>query len=685
MTRKQWWNTTCAFLATMGFMQPSAMFAAETARAYAPAVTIGPRSSALVASKIVSPESEPSLTPAAKLALLQKKIKYVFVLFQENRSFDQHFGTFPGANGLFPHTNQAGWSQKIVDTSGNVTQITPFKIPNSVVNTANAVVPLYPADTDSVDHSHAGIVNSIDYSNGKTLNDRYALNEEGLTTDSQGNIVSRSTGAPLSSLSPPTEAAVQKGELVMAHLDCDTVPFLWEYADRFTLFDNFHMTVTGPSTPNAIAMIAGQSGLTQWALHPSESAKNVGGTTLTSSGGEPVTADPGPFAGSNLDYSPVKPPYGPNDESPATPALNQTYATLPLSFIVSNINDIIKADENPALDLADVQADIATISAKDLPVNWGWYQEGYDHEPTDPSGTTTYATYITHHNGPQYFGYLGDNTNVLGHNLHGLGDFYTAINAGKLPAAGGVFYVRGGYGNNDGLIPQDPTTSIQNAFAGSDDHPGYSDTQIAEALLADSVNAIASSKYWLQSAIIITYDETDGLWDHVPAAIRVNDSFGDPLQGGPRIPAIVISPYSAVHTINSSYAEHSSVIKFIDELFNLVPLQKLPNEAKAEAIGKATIQPNMGPIDGVANLNDLTSAFDNARLAGTAAPLPAEYAEIPATVVHTLPHYNGQGCYTLNIVPTDYVNGTLLDPAPADFNPRPSSAPGLPTAPGWVP
>jgi len=248
-----------------------------------------------------------------------------------------------------------------------------------------------------------------------------------------------------------------------------------------------------------------------------------------------------------------------------------------------------------------------------------------------------------------------------------------------------VFYVRGGYGNNDGLVPVDPTPGIQADFAGSDDHPGYSDAQIAEALLADSVNAIATSKYWSQSAIIITYDETDGLYDHAPSAIRVSDSFGNPLSGGPRIPAIVVSPYAAVHTINSGYAEHSSVIKFINELFNLVPLQKLPDEAKAAKIGAQTIEANMGPVDAEAYINDLTGAFDNARLAGTAAPLPAAYATIPATVVHTLPHYNGQGCYTLNIVPTDYVNGVLLDPAPADFNPRPSSSPGTPTVPGWTP
>ena len=61
---------------------------------------------------------------------------------------------------------------------------------------------------------------------------------------------------------------MQKGELVVGHVDCDTAPFLWNYADRFTLFDNFFDTVIGPSTPNAIAMIAGQSGETQWVKHP---------------------------------------------------------------------------------------------------------------------------------------------------------------------------------------------------------------------------------------------------------------------------------------------------------------------------------------------------------------------------------------------------------------------------------
>ena len=66
----------------------------------------------------------------------------------------------------------------------------------------------------------------------------------------------------------------------------------------------------------------------------------------------------------------------------------------------------------------------------------------------------------------------------------------------------------------------------------NDDHPGYSDAQISEALLADEVNAIAKSPYWKNSVIIITYDETDGMYDHVPPQIRIKDAGGLPLEAG---------------------------------------------------------------------------------------------------------------------------------------------------------
>ncbi len=679
MLRQQWLKTTCAAVTSMGLLQPTMLFAAET-----PGLHIAPRSSDIVARNVVPASREPVLNHTQKLALLQQNIKYVWVLFQENRSFDFYFGTFPGAEGYYSGSGvKAGLSQPIVNTDGSVGTISPFLIPETVTVTGSnppQTVPLYPADTDSVDHSHGGIDNSLDVVSGVSKNDRYALNEEGFTTDANGNIITKS-GVPVSQATPPSEAQKQKGELDLGHVDCTEAPILWQWADRFTLFDNFHQTVIGPSTPNAIALIAGQSGVTQWALHPEQGANNTGSGAVQESGGQPVTADPGPFAGSNFDQSPVKPPYGPNDESPAKPALNQTYASLPLSFAGSRINKIIQADQNPALDLIDVQADIAKISSSNPYVPWNWYQEGYGLEPTDGSGPATYATYITHHNGPQYFGYVGDNTTEQ-KNIHALAPFFTDLAALKFKP--GVVYVRSGYGNNDGLLPLDPNPVVQANLTGGDDHPGYSDLQISSAEVADAVNAIAASPYWKHSAIIITYDETDGLYDHQPISIRSYDPFGAPLSGGPRIPTIVISPFSSVHAISSVNSEHSSVIKFINELFGLTPLEALPDERKARKLGQTEFgQPNLTPVDDESSIGELFEAFDNARLSGTVPPLPGYYAEIPGA--HSLPQYGGQGCAVLNIVPTDYQNGKLIDPAPVDFNPRPSTTPGIPTSGTWTP
>jgi phospholipase C len=70
-------------------------------------------------------------------------------------------------------------------------------------------------------------------------------------------------------------------------------------------------------------------------------------------------------------------------------------------------------------------------------------------------------------------------------------------------------------------------------------------------------------------------------------------------------------------------------------------------------------------------------------LFGLVEPLPATYAIIPAVQVLSLPHAGGQGCKALQITPTDMVKGVLIDPAPADFNPRPSTNPGTPTSGSW--
>jgi phospholipase C len=643
-----------------------------------PLVELAPPSSPEVA-KYVKPIIHPNtLTTAQQWALLQSKVKYVFVLFQENRSFDFYFGTYPGANGLFsqPAANTPGFVQPIVNTDGSVGTISPFLIPQTVTNTNSQVVQLYPEDTDSVNHGHTAIDAKLDLNgSGVAQNDRYAFIEEGL----KGSL---SADGSTYTGTAPTLAQKQKGELVMGHVDCTTAPFMWNYADRFTLFDNFFDTVIGPSTPNAIAMFSGQSGETMWVNNP-----ELGANYTTNNSFVPVTGDPQPFWGSALDiFTPPSQQQPTESGAPGTtnPASNLTFASLGLSFMGNQAANITSHDLDPAFDLSDIQEDIAKLtSGTTKPVPWAWYQEGYDKEPTDTGSTASHVNYIAHHDAPQYFGYEANNPSETSKHLKGLNDFFVAINGKKLSP--GVYYIRGGYGNNDGLKPRSQSPSVQANFPGNDDHPGYSDLQISEALLADEINAIASSPYWSQSAIIITYDETDGLYDHTQPTVRSWDSLGNALDQGPRIPAIVISPYSAVHTISHEPSEHGSVIKFIDGLYNLVPLAQLPDEAAALQLGQTEFnQQWLGPSDNPALPNgSLLSAFDWNRLQGTEPPLPASYAMIPPALVTSLPHFSGQGCRILGITPTDYQKGAVIDPAPADFNPRPGSNPGLPTTPGW--
>ncbi len=675
MTFSRYLRSSTALAVVAGLLQAQAALAQTASQAD---MTVMPDSSRFVKQYASVPALAPVLTNAQKQALLKQHIKHVFVLFQENRSFDQYFGTFPGVDGLFAKgalkPNLPGGVQQILNTDGSVGTISPFLIPQTITATNGQTVPLYPSDLADVDHGHTGIDNSIDIdpATNISLNDRFALDNEGYTTNASGQIVSKTTLLPPTT--KPSLATKQAGEVPMGHVDCDTIPFMWQYADRFAVMDNFHMTINGPSTPNAIALIAGQGGETQWVKHPDQSAN------------EPLTGDPGPFPGSNKDTTAVKPPYG-TDESPATPTNVQTYATLPLSFMGPKIKSIIKSDENPTLDLLDVQNDIQAIAKQDKTnVPWGWYQEGYDHENYDAAGQASHASYIVHHNGPQYFGYLASNTQEIV-NLHGLGDFFTDVANRALPPEG-VFYVRGGYNNTDALKPLDPNPAVQAAFAGNDDHPAYSDSQISEALLADEINAIAMSPYWKDSAIVITYDETSGNYDHKAFSPRNVSPDGGAYAGSQRIPAIVISPYGLAHVAVHEYAEHSTVIKFINNLFSLTPLSELPDEAAALVAGQAQFgQSKLGPADSnaVQPMSDMSNAFDNARLTGTQPPLPPAYAMIPPAQVHTLPHYNGKGCSTLNITPTDYKNGTPIDPPPADFNPRPAATPGIPSSGTWTP
>ncbi len=605
---------------------------------------------------VVKAGAEPHLTAAQMASLIRHHIKYVFVLYQENRSFDSYFGSFPGADGIYsqPPAQTPGFRQKLIGVSGKVETIEPFRIGPKQ----------FAADTDDIDHSHPIMFAKMNIKNGQALMNHYALVEERKYWKS---------GAT------PSLKAKQMGELAMAHEDCNTIPILWRYANRFVLMDHMFQDMVGPSTPGNLSIFAAQTGLTQWALHPNEAWQH------SNQPGEPVDSDIGPVWGSAKDKMAQKlVPYNPRSYARTEMGkvqTNQTYATIALTAAGGTVVQKTDADLDKKVDLADVNQDIAFIQRLDQnKVAWRWFQEGYsakpvsgDLGPKDADGV--HASYITHHNGPQYFGYIANNPKMAA-DMGGMRAFFAAVSGGTLPTEGGVFYLKGGYQNGFGLRPSDPNAAVQKRFRGDDDHPGYSDAQISEAMLARAVNAIAQSKYWAHSAIIITWDDSEGDYDHVPPPNLATAPNGTRLSDGPRVPFLVISPFAKIHAVSHAIGNQASVIKFVDAVFHLPPLATLPDEQKGRKIGLKTMhQKYMGPFDAeTPDVTNLFSAFDPARLDGRAKPLPARYAMVPVSWTTELPAQTGADCKAIGVVPTD-IQLHLPNPIPADFNPRPKTNP----------
>ena len=411
--------------------------------------------------------------------------------------------------------------------------------------------------------------------------------------------------------------------------------------------------------------------------------------------------DPQPFYGSQFDTTVAnRQPAGSRDGyKNSNIATNMTFATVPLTMAGRNAARVTSNDYNADFDLPDIKQDIPFITSRGgAPVSWRWYEEGYDHEPTDGVGVASHDSYVSHHEGPQYFGYIANNPDFA-KNLRGLGDIFTDIDHDKLPPDGGVFYVRGGFAAVSGEAPpiQNPhypnpngldvieRGTIRDNKGGDDDHPGYSDRQLSEAMAARVINAVASRPgLWAQSAIIITYDESDGFYDHVPPRILSYGPDQLPLARGIRVPMILISPYARAHAVSRAEGDHNAVIETLDALYDLPPLATLPDEAQAIVTGEEAqfngpngfVQHHLGPRDiNTPETDDLLSGFEPKRLTGELPPLPASLALIPDAVVNHLPHYDGKGCSAIGVVPEDR-RQNISTTVPDGFNTLPITFPG---------
>jgi phospholipase C len=122
-----------------------------------------------------------------------------------------------------------------------------------------------------------------------------------------------------------------------------------------------------------------------------------------------------------------------------------------------------------------------------------------------------------------------------------------------------------------------PSVSFVKPSGLVDGHPQSSKLNLFEALLDNIVDRVrAKPELFAETAIIVTWDESGGFYDS--GFIQPVDFFGD----GPRVPFLVISPFSRGGNVVHTYYDHVSITKFIERNWGLKPLSprsrdNLPN------------------------------------------------------------------------------------------------------------
>ncbi|MBR7837276.1 phospholipase C, phosphocholine-specific [Actinospica durhamensis] len=336
-----------------------------------------------------------------------------------------------------------------------------------------------------------------------------------------------------------------KGPTTMAYLERGDIPFHYALADAFTVCDAYHCSLLTCTDPNRYYLWTGYTG-------------NDG------QGGGPVLDN----AEAGYDWS-----------------------TYPERLLEAGVSWKVYQDQGTGLD-ADGY--------------WGWTSDAY-------------------------IGNYGDNSLLYFDNYRNAqpGDpLYQAARTGTDADSAGTldFFDQLKSDVRGGRLPQVSYIVAPEAFC---EHPNWPANygawyiaQVIEALTADP-------EVWSKTALFITFDENDGFFDHAvppvpPASASQGASTVDvtgelfpgdadfvagPYGLGPRVPMLVVSPFSTGGWVNSEVFDHTSVIRFIEKRFGVH-------------------EPNISDWRRTV-VGDLTSAFDFAKDATTVPALPDTGAYLP--------------------------------------------------------
>ena len=141
----------------------------------------------------------------------------------------------------------------------------------------------------------------------------------------------------------------------------------------------------------------------------------------------------------------------------------------------------------------------------------------------------------------------------------------------------------------------DPFFLGEDQGGSNDDHP-HADIHRGQAFVSLIANAIANSPLWSKTALVVTYDEWGGFFDHVRPPRLPDDAPTkdfDHAQAGFRVPSFVFSPFARRGGIDHSVYDHTSMLKFVEWRWGLAPLAPRDRAARNLAYALDFAKPNV--------------------------------------------------------------------------------------------
>ena len=376
-------------------------------------------------------------------------------------------------------------------------------------------------------------------------------------------------------------------------------PYLKYLADNFAMSDNFHQAVMGGTGANHVMLGTGDA---IWFADSNGNPVEPPHNQLVAAGSPNAgivdeVENPNPQPGTNNWYtedgygggSYGSPSYGGGPYTNCADATQPGVAPITsyLSSLARHVNPNCDANHfyllnnyNPGYygngssayaDIGNPNETVFTIPPSPLRdvgdelneknISWAYYGDQWSTYLANPDGNyvTPDNTYCNICNPFQYSTSIMTSAAGRSH-LQDTTSLYQAIQKGTLPA---VSYVK-----PDGWLDGHPSSSKLNLFEGF------------VKKIVDSVQA--NKELWESTAIIVTFDEGGGYYDS--GYIQPLDYFGD----GTRIPTLVVSPHTKAGHISHAYADHVSILKFIEANWGLAPLtarsrDNFPNPVTSKA------------------------------------------------------------------------------------------------------